>query len=241
MAVSQVGTPGTATRITATGNLTPAYSGTQLLTSGDVLLACVSVSAVTSSSALPTPANWNKITEEVNGSNRLAWYWKIAGAGETAPTFASVTFSGTGAAVAQLFECTGNDPSTPVVTSGSGSGATAAETATTSGNVPNGNCYAFSGFSSFTSATGTRTWTTGGSWVNEVSDDTVNSRSHQLVQSLSAPPSGSTLVGNGTLSTAPTTYCAQVIVIQPPTGTSVNVTGVGASVTIAGGVGTPLG
>jgi hypothetical protein len=177
-------------------------------------------SAVTSTTAISTPAGWIKLAEITAGITRTAWYWRIstgvpAGA-DAAPTFTStivgtggmagVPFELSGAADEALFATTGNNTTVTTTTLASG---------TTSGNVPVAGCLALTAFGLFTSTAATRTWTPGAGWSNVASTVAISQRLGMVVDQLANPTANATLAESGTFSTTPTNESNFIIVIPP--------------------------
>lgn len=231
---SLVGSVGVGTRTTSGTSLTGAYG--QSPTAGNLLVAVVLHGGTTAAdwavSQYTGTTGWTKYTGGVGdlGNNTsgtdqagCSVWTKVAAGADAAPVF-DITIGGTVAGIVLIYELSGYDAATPIVTDGTNpSGGTAitiaSRSATTSGNVPADGCFAIAACCVERATAATRTYANGGgSWTNDYSGDTATSSSvHLAADHYDSPPSAATLTATFGWQSRTSSYeSAFVIVVQPP-------------------------
>lgn len=206
MPTTEVGTPAAlaagSNRVTASP-VTGTWNGTQTLTAGDILVACVTAQATTSCAATAqtnagTVGGWVKQLEVGAGTKALCAIWtRIATGGDGAPAFSS-TLSGTGVMTCTLYELTQADAGTPVEASGtvSSTGNIAAVSVTTSTALAASGEFAIGVMCHERGTAATRTVTaTGTGFSLDTNDGSISSVGHTGCIHNPTPSAGSTLTG----------------------------------------------
>lgn len=236
MAVTEVGTPG-AVQIQSgsdTGSVTGAWSGTQPRTAGDYLVAEVTAAGTTTAGAISTPSGWTQLAtiQSGNDQQQVAIYGKVAAGSDAAPTF-TATMTGTAATERMscfLREYTGQDPTTPVPTTGTGTAASSPVTITSGANVPSAGCMAVACTNTETSTAGTPTYAAGTGFTNDYNTGSTSARFHSASDSQAGPASGATVTDAPTSTGDVTTQMTGVLIVIQPAASSVTGT---ASVALA--------
>jgi len=221
VAIVSLGTPavahGTSGSVTGTWpNGTPG--------NGDFVLAAVSSGASTSTTPIVEGSGtWNLLCISCSSTqpcSQVAWFYKVAGASESAPSFTSTQSGTAGGMSAILFDFTGVNTSDPIDVMGFNAnfsaGSVTGLSVVTSGNVASSGEYALFA-SCHERAAGTNTWTAPTNFTNVANDGATSTRSHLAVDYYSNPPNGSTLTASGWSWTTHSSawYCAALIVLNP--------------------------
>lgn len=214
MGVTSLGTPTLARA--SSGSVTGTWATGQSRAAGNLLVAVVTAVAQTSVTAPGAPAGWVKpVSATAGGRCSLGIFTRVAAGADAAPAFSS-TLSGTGAMTCTLWELSGQDPTTPLQTSGTATGTTTAALAVTSAlAVAQAGSYAICASALELTSAATDAATPKSGWTAVADDGATSDVVHTACIALAGPPAGSALQGFVTWAAGGNSTGAVLAVFQP--------------------------